>query len=76
MQIVASAGNGARLLLAESSSADLAQVWIRRTNELHPPHSRDAIVKFGGWTPYDGDEDGDAIISDASALQTPDPTTS
>jgi hypothetical protein len=76
MQIIASAGDGARLLIGEDAKASVGRVWVRRTNELYPEHSIDAVVKFGGWEPYDGDEDADAIISGASALQTPGPTSS
>lgn len=76
MQIIATAGDGARLLLAEDAEAAVGRVWVRRTNELYPEHSVEAIVKFGGWEPYAGDEDAAAIISGASALQTPGPTTS
>jgi hypothetical protein len=76
MQIIAQRDEGARLLLAEDLEADVGQVWVRETNELFPPHSVAAITKFGYWEPYASDEDADAIIRSASALQTTGPSSS
>jgi hypothetical protein len=66
MQIIACAGEG-RLLIETDARRALGRVWVRRTNELYPEHSIDAVVKFGGWEPYAGAEDADAIISGARA---------
>jgi hypothetical protein len=66
MQIIAQHGDN--LLIETDAPRALGRVWVRRTNELYPEHSIDAIAKFGGWEPYSGDEDADEIITGASAL--------
>ena len=65
MQIVAQRGNGERLLLVDDDD-QLGQVYERALNRLYPKHEPAAILKFGYWQDYDGDEDADAIARGAA----------
>lgn len=64
MKIIAQRGGGSLLLIVDDDT--LGQVFDRTKNRLFPKQEPAAILKFGYWQDYTGDEDADALVSGAT----------